>query len=911
MDMARVLERYLGDRVITRETGRQLNETVSRHLAALFLRGESIVDLAEMRCSFIDLLLRRLHRQFSLDLTPDLAVVAVGGYGRRELHPFTDIDVLVLTRDPLTPEAGDRVGQFVTLLWDLKLDVGHAVRTVAECVSAGSSDLTIATNLLERRLICGSDETYRLLNSAVEDESFWPVKKFFRAKMEEQQRRHASLKNTMNRLEPDLKNMRGGLRDVQTIMWIARKFTGAVRPEELCQQGFTTPGELRDLLFSAYFLWKVRFALQFGCRRNDNRLTFDRQVAVARMLGYIGEGNTPVENLMISFYQNTRQIEEINHIILQRYEEAIFRDENPPRIRFLSASFLLRGTLLDLVDPTLFRRDPAAVMDLMETAADLNSRGDGQPVTGLHPDCVRSIRELKNTSRGQLEDDPRCRRSFLRILASGPGMLLPLKLMMRHGIMAMYMPEWVRLTGLMQFDMFHEYTVDEHTYRTVANIFAFTDPSCQEPSAGDPALNLFRDIYRNLPRQPLLCLAALLHDIGKGRRGGGHAQVGAEISERFCALHELPPAEARTVTWLVRHHIDFSNTAQRRDISDPNVIADFASLVGDENRLDYLYCLSVADICATNGTSWNSWKDALFRELYYATRRILRQDPEHPVDWKLQMEETRRTVMADLTAGGLPAEGIRKLWDTFDGSYFVRNTPPQIRRHTEHILGYGGGDLPVIVFGESVNRLGTELFIYMKDRLGIFSRIAALLSARRISVLSATILGSSDGFILDTFTVMDRNAQPLSPESFGPLKKYLMQNLISQDTPVPPVPEIPARYRQFNIRPSVSYLDIPGADQQGVTHLEVSALDRPGLLASIARVFQQEGMNILAARIATTGERADDGFTISLQGRSLNMEEKEELRQKLTAAVGTSRPQEKDTPEKAPPAAGRKEKPEG
>ena len=880
MNFRKVLSRYLGNREITRENGKKLVETFNSHLAQNFFRGRSILDLAEDRCFFIDHLLCMLYRQFGLDACPDIAIIAVGGYGRKELHPFTDIDMLILSQRPLSPEFGEKTGAFITLLWDLKLDVGHAVRTVDECATAGLEDLTIATNLMEKRLICGSEETYDLLQKATDPRVFWPIEKFFRAKMEEQEKRHRLYKNTIYLLEPDLKNMCGGLRDVQTIMWIARKFSGAATPAEIQSQGFLTASENRDLFFNAYFIWKVRFALQFISRRNDNRLTFDRQVTVARSLGYIGSGNVPVENMMIRFYRASQCIEEINQMILKMYEEAIFKTRQHGENRIVNSRFVLRGNAIDVVDPDLFIREPEAIMEMMDVVSRFSAQKDGLEIAGLYPNCVRSIREARLKFSGRLEDSSVCREYFLKIMSNPEGMLLPLKLMIRHGVMAMYMPEWIRLTGLMQFDMFHTYTVDEHTYRAVANVYEFS----HSPDI-DPSKNLFRDICRNLPRKHLLYLAALMHDIGKGRQGGHHALVGAEITQKFFQLHGLPQSEVRLLTWLVKHHIDFSNTAQRRDISDPIVISDFAAMVQDEAHLDYLYCLSVADICATSDSAWNSWKDALFKELYYAARRALRQDPERRSDERaLTVEENKTAAMKLLAAAGFDAEAVAGLWRTFPESYFIRHNQAQICHHSMHILNHHQ-DLPLVVFGESVNHLGTELFIYMKDRLGIFARIVSILLAKQISIMSASILSSTDGYIMDSFTILDRAGAPISPEKNGPLKKFMMMNLIGNDFAAPPGCSIPRKYLQFKIKTVVQYLDIPGSEKHGVTHMEVSALDRPGLLACIASTLENLGINIRAARIATTGERADDGFTISLDGRALNDRTKEKLREKLTAAI--------------------------
>ncbi|MGN1356355.1 MAG: [protein-PII] uridylyltransferase [Succinivibrionaceae bacterium] len=879
MNYQTLISRFLTRKDLDRTSGRMFIEVFNKYLAKEFYSGTDIIELTEARCYLIDQIIIKLYMQFGLSACDELAVIAVGGYGRKELHPFTDIDILFVTLQQLSPVIAEKVSAFITLLWDFRLDVGQAVRTVDECVQEGGKDITIATNLLETRLICGSMVTYNRLKSATNRRRFWPIADFFTAKMEEQKTRHEQYENGMYMLEPDLKNMCGGLRDVQTIMWIARKFTDAQTMEEICQQGFITRSECRDLLSSEYFLWRVRFALQIAGKKNDNRLTFDRQVEVARIMGYIGEGNVPVENLMIRFYQTTQRISEINEMVLQLFKEAIFGETIREHIKVLNARFILRGHFLDIVDPRLFIQHPSAIMEMFALIASLAASPQDVQVDELYPNCVRSLRNARLQLKTVLSDIPESREHFINLFNNPPGCIAALNLMIKHGVMGMYMPEWIRISGQMQFDMFHSYTVDEHTYRTIRNIHHFS-----QSNATDVSKSLFRNIYRNLPKQSLLYLAALFHDIGKG--SGHHAQVGAQIARLFCQKHNFLLYETRLVTWLVEHHLDFSITAQRRDISDPNVIQDFARVVQDEIRLDYLYCLSIADICATNDTSWNSWKDVLFKQLYYAIQNALRQDPNDPADLQLSLEENKNDALQGILQIGFREQDVLKLWSTFDDSYFIRHSGDQIFWHTSNILNYDReSGIPLILFGQSVNHQGTELFIYMKEFQGVFAKIVGILQSRQLSILSACIISSNDGFIMDNFTIMDRNSNPLLPEKLVPLKKYLIMKLMDPNYEPKITSRLPRKYRQFRIPTNVRFLDIEGATAQGVTHIEISALDRPGLLAVVAEAFHKAGIGILAARIATTGERADDGFTITLNGRSLDENEKEELKKAIITAV--------------------------
>ncbi len=879
MNYRTIISKYLDKQNLDRISGRKFIEIFNEHLAKEFYSGTDIIELTEARCYLIDQIIIKLYMQFGLSACDEIAIVAVGGYGRKELHPFTDIDILFLSLYPLSHEIEEKVSSFITLLWDFKLDVGQAVRTVDECVEEGKKDLTIATNLLETRLICGSMITYELLKKATNRRRFWPIADFFEAKLKEQKLRHEQYENGMYMLEPDLKNMCGGLRDVQTIMWIARKFTDAQTLQEICQQGFITKSECQDLLSSEYFLWRVRFALQIVSKRNDNRLTFDRQVEVARIMGFIGERNTPVENLMIRFYQTTQRISEINEMVLQLFHEAIFGETIRENIKVLNARFILRGSFLDVVDPRLFIQHPAAIMEMFSLISSLITEENQETIIELYPNCIRSLRNARLQLKTPLSDIPESRDEFINLFNNSSGCAVAINLMIKHGVMGMYIPEWIKIMGQMQFDMFHTYTVDEHIYRTLQNIQAFSHSKMTDVSK-----SLFRNIYRNLPKQSLLYIAALFHDIGKG--SGNHAEVGAEIAHKFCIKHEFLQYETRLVTWLVKHHLDFSNTAQRRDITDPNVIHDFAGLVQDEIHLDYLYCLSIADICATNDTSWNSWKDVLFKQLYYAVQNALRQDPNHPVDYQLSIEENKNDALQGILSVGFRKDKVLKLWSTFDDSYFIRHSGDQIFWHTSNILNYDkDSGIPLILFGQSVNHLGTELFVYMQDFLGVFGKIVGLLQLKQLSILSACIMNSNDGFIMDNFTIMDRENHPLLPEKLVPLKKFLIMKLMDASFVPSITGKIPKKYRQFKIPTSIRFLEIEGASEQGVTHVEISALDRPGLLAVIAGVFQNAGISIKAARIATTGERADDGFTISLNGKALNLDEQNTLQEAMITKI--------------------------
>lgn len=879
MDEGKIIDRFLNRQELNLTIGKEIVRKFNEHLTKQFYYGVEILTLANRRCLFIDHLLRRLYSQFNLEKYPDLAIVAVGGYGRQELHPFTDIDLLILLQNPIDQECAEKISSFITLLWDCKLDVGHAVRTIDECITNGKADLTIATNLLDARLVHGSNETFQKLQARLKEKDFWPIEEFYKGKVEEQEKRHAIYRDTMYTLEPDLKQIPGGLRDIHTIFWIAKKFLGISSFRELIKLGFLTAREQFELEGCEYFLWKVRFALQTYSKRNDNRLTFDRQINIAKVLGYTGEGNEPVENFMSIFYQTTRRISELNEMVLQFFKEAIFGNTSSQEVQFLNARFILRDDLIDTIDPNLFINDPIQILNLFLTITELSEKNSQIKINGIYPSCVRNIRTAKSTLNSFLQDNPRAREIFLKIISNPNSMRLAFKLMHKYSVLSLYLPQWPHLVGQMQFDMFHTYTVDEHIYRTMKFIY-----DCSQDPNAHGANYLFQNIYHNLPKQHLLYISALFHDIAKGRHNGvHHAEAGEVDALAFCKLHNLPISDSRLVAWLVRNHLEFSTTAQRRDIYDPIVIQNFANLMMDEVHLNYLYCLTVADLCATNDQEWNSWKQTLFKELYYSTQEAIRIGPTHSHDWSLTIKENKDEALEGLKQIGISEEQANKIWQNFSDQYFIKSSSSQIFWHTRNILTYDqNSNIPLVLFGQSTNKIGTELFIYTKDYAGIFSRIVSILGAKGISILGASIMNSKDHYIMDTFILVDRTGHGLAHEKIVPLQKILLMGLLDPNYPLPKPSPLPKKYQQFQIKPNVRFLEIPGAREQGITYIEISTLDRPGLLSVISSVFQKCKININGARIATTGERADDGFSISNnQGQALDESQKKLLKKQM------------------------------
>ncbi|MFM4701947.1 bifunctional uridylyltransferase/uridylyl-removing protein GlnD [Aeromonas bivalvium] len=856
-------------------------EYLSRFLGWLHERfdaGDNIIELVATRSLYMDQLLTRLWHKFGFDQETHLTLIAVGGYGRGELHPHSDIDLLILYQgDELDEALGQRIGEFITLLWDLKLEVGQSVRNLAECIEQGLADITVATNLIEARYITGHLAGFEALQRATRPEVFWSSEDFFRAKRAEQTQRHQQFLGTAYKLEPDLKSNPGGLRDIQTLAWVARRHFGATTLFEMTSHGFLNRAEYRELLDCQNFLWKVRFALHMAINRGDNRLLFDRQRTVAEMLGFEGEGNRPVEQMMKRFYQTVRRVSELNEMLLQLFDEAILGN-TAMDVRRISDEFQLRGRLIDAVDAELFGRDPAAILRLFYQIA------QHPEIAGIHSATLRQLREARRKLDCWLQEIPECRRLFMALLRHPGGIGQPLTLMHKYGILAAYLPQWNLIVGQMQFDMFHAYTVDEHTHRLLKNIHQFPNPASRQTHP------LCHEIFNRLRKPELLCIAALFHDIAKGRRGD-HSELGAVDALEFCQLHGLDRYESRLVAWLVRHHLLMSVTAQRRDIHDPEVVTDFAQKVRDEQHLDLLYCLTVADICATNDTLWNDWKGTLLRELYFTTQKALRQGLENPPDIRLRIRENQRQARQLLSQRHLDDASITALWSDFKADYFLRHSPEQIAWHSRHILEQeGAGETPLVTIGKHPTRGGSEVFIYCRDTPNLFATVASALDQKNLNIHDAQIMSSRSGYVLDTFIVLEPNGEPISPNRTATIKKALEKALQEPGRLVLRNKPLSRRHRQFLVPTRVVFLPHKGENRH--TLLELTALDTPGLLARIGAVFQQCGLSLHAAKITTIGERVEDFFSLTNRdGEPLTQEEQRALEEKLVHQLN---PQEQE-----------------
>ena len=847
------------------QTAKSVLIDLNSTLLESFNSQSDIRAIVSERCQHVDALLQKEWVSHGLQQFA-IALVAVGGYGRGELHPQSDVDLLFLTDGELTAQAEQALGKFITFIWDAGLEVGHSVRSIDETMAQGRSDITVATNLLESRLLCGPQALYSTLYYNIRQDEFWPSSDFYVAKRDEQITRHARA-NAFD-LEPNLKSCPGGLRDIQTIAWVAMRHFNANKLEDLVVYDFLEPHELDELLECQDFLWQLRCSLHLISGRDENRLLFDLQRQVADLMGYEDQTQLAVEQMMKRYYRTVRRVMELNQMLLQLFKRATLGHIKALEVVPIDKQFQRCGKFIESLQPALFD-SPENILKLFLCVAK-NSN-----VKAIYAVTLRSLRQARRSQTQALMFNEQCRKIFMEILRHPRG-IVALSLMHKHGILSAYLPAWRNIEGQMQFDLFHAYTVDEHTHRLLLNIERFSQPEQKEE------FPLGSVLINQLPKKGLLVLAAIFHDIGKGR-GGDHSKLGAVDALEFCKLHGLNDHDGRLVSWLVEHHLVMSVTAQRRDISDPDVIGDFAAKVRDAAHLSYLYCLTVADICATNEKTWNSWKGSLLRDLYFGTQRVLARGKEKPVDIRGRVREHQAKAKKELLRRGIKEKDLDLLWQRFKADYFLRHQPNQIAWHAEAIIKHKH-DETLVLISKHTTRGGTELFIYGKDKPKLFATVMAILDNKNINVHDATIMNSKDNYALDSFVILEQDGMPVSQLSrIQGIKKTLIKALSSDTPKLPKFRNLSRKMKPFKVATQVSF---PPTRRHGTSMMELIALDAPGLLARIGEVLFRCEVRLLAAKITTIGERAEDFFLLqTADGEQLNETQQKKLRIALTSAL--------------------------
>jgi len=828
-------------------------------LVRSFEGQQSVQALMRHRSDCIDSVLAVLWQVFvSPNLTAPASLLACGGYGRRELVLHSDIDLLFLFDDEFAlNNQQEIISQFVAFLWDTGLQVSHSVCALEHSITQAKADISIATNLMEARMLAGDGALFDQLQRVILNEDTISSLEFFQSKLKEQQLRHHKHGNTECSLEPNVKNAPGGLRDVQTLVWITRKQFGLEHLNELVHHNILTHNELKALELAQGVLLRIRYGLHCIAGRDENRLLFDYQKNLATKLGYSGTGhNQTIESLMQDYYRAAMTISEINEQVMQQFQEEIIHRQDSHEIHILDPMFQVHDKHLEVRDKALFRNHPSALLKIFITLA------QNPEIEGIKASTIRLIRSHAYLIDEQFRSKPSNRELFLQLLRSPHRLYTQLRRMKRYGVLAQYIPAFQHTVGQMQYDLFHVYTVDAHILYVVRNIRRFMVPQLAQ------AFPLATKITKKVPKKEILYLAALFHDMAKGRNGD-HSELGAVDAEIFCKEHNLSQKESNQVAWLVKYHLLMSSTAQKKDISDPTVIREFALKVKDLKMLDYLYVLTVADINGTNPKLWNTWRDALLTRLYQETRRTLTRGLFNPIENNEKITEHRQEAMGLLKANGIEEAYILKWWQTLSDEYFLRETPENIAWHTQLKIKHGDHNTPLVAVQEVEDDTAAgddqrtlQVFICSQDLPNLFLASVSTIDRLGLTIVDAKIITAPDGLSLDTYLVMDsqHSAMPLSSQ-ISTIEKALTEQLTKlKNFKYQATRRLPRELRHFEVKTEVRMSD----DATGLrTLLEVITLDRPGLLAIIANHFREFAIEVHSARIATIGERAEDTFVVT------------------------------------------------
>lgn len=859
---------------------RGLNEwrkALDQQLDDFLASGEKIRDIVHARAQAIDALLQLLWQQHGLS-EQNLALLAVGGYGRSEMLPYSDVDILILSQHNIEPGLGEKISGFVSSLWDTGFKPGISVRSLTECLEA-AQDITVATTLVESRLVAGDEQLAKKPRQIVA--TAWTDKTFFQEKMLEQQRRYAQHNNTESNLEPDVKNAPGGLRDINQIGWIAKRHFRVVRIYDLVHLGFISEFELRELENAEDFLWQVRYQLHRIAGRDENRLLFDYQRDVAARLGYIQQEqdapNHAVEQFMKTYYRVAMKISTLNEMLLAYFFESVIEprlsDEEKPHRSNINERFNMIGGKIAVTHHRVFSETPSAILELFYIMA-------SQPeITGIRAKTLRLLMLAAKSIDDHFRANPVHRAIFMAILRAPHNLYDTLHAMKRYGILGKYIPAFGQIIGLMQYDLFHIYTVDAHTLLLIRNLRRFGK---LEFAKDYP---LVSSVFQRLERKEIVYLAAIFHDIAKGR-GGDHSELGSEDAIEFCRNHGLTEREGKIVAWLTRNHLVMSITSQKKDISDPDVVKQFADHMGDMVHLDYLYSLTVADINATNPKLWNSWRGSLMRQLYTQARDTIRSGLDRPVDHQLIIEDTKFEAMQTLS-NQYTYEDIEKIWRELGDDYFLKERADEVVWHTQAIIEHADNPDPLVLIREhrKLAKDTAEIFIYTRDLPNLFAASVAVMDQMDLNVQDARIITAAKAFSLDTYVVLDRYGTLLSDEDRQAQVIYALTSALSSPEEFPTLLErrIPRQLRHFAVQTEV-HIQLNTALQQNI--VEIMTLDQPGLLAKIGGLFMMQGLDIHSARIATLGERAEDSFYVTKRdGVPMSHEEAKSFAHKLQLAL--------------------------
>jgi [protein-PII] uridylyltransferase len=837
----------------------------------------NVESLTRLRSSFVDQLLKKAWLQYFDVSQSHAALVAVGGYGRSELFPGSDIDLMVLTGRLPTQGTLDKLQQFLTFLWDIGLEVGHSVRTVRDAFVEAKADITVATNIMESRLLLGNIKLFESMQKTCGPKKIWPSQPFFLAKHQEQIDRYAKYDDTAYKLEPNLKESPGGLRDIQNIAWVAKRHFGATSLKELVEHQYLTEDEYQLLYEGLNYLGTLRMALHLHTNRREDRILFDHQRALASQFGYSGEGNKPIEDFMQHYFRTVLELQRLNEMLLQHFQDEI--DLKPrwgrKQIIPINKRFQSRRGFIEVKYDKVFEHYPFALLEIFLI---LEQHPELKGVTAA---TIRLIRQYRDTIDNNYRRDARAKGFFMEILKQPQGITHELRRMNRYGVLAAYLPEFANIVGRMQYDLFHTYTVDAHTLFVVRNLRRFTVPEFKHE------FPLCSQIMATLPKPELVYIAGLYHDIAKGR-GGDHAILGAIDARNFCERHGLGEYDTNMVAWLIENHLLMSQTSQKQDITDADVINNFATIVADGVRLNYLYVLTVADMRATNPSLWNSWKANLLNELYGASNRLYRHGMGSAELEAHRLTARRSEAREQLVQSGLDEKAIEDFWSRLPDKYFLRHAVDDIIWHSQSLIERNFTPIPIVCSRADNKRGITAIFIYANDQANLFAHTASALAQLNLNILDARIMETDDSYALNTFIVHNDDGKPIiDARDLKSIEDRIYTEISRPFAPASQVNQrIPRTLKQFSVK---TFVDFEQDDNSQRTTLKLVTIDQPGILSLVGQVFIEHNIRLHTAQVATFGERVEDYFYISTPDKQQITDENklEDLRQSIIKTLNS------------------------
>ncbi len=799
-----------------------------------FYQWHNISRLVKTRAWIVEQLILQLWQKNKLN-QQQLSLVAVGGFGRGDLQPHSDVDLLILYHQKL-PETA--VSEFIQNLWDLGLDVGQAVRTVEESVQLAKADITVATNLMESRFMQGEHQLYNDMYERTNDRHMWSGREFFQAKYQEQINRHEKCGGTAYNLEPNIKEGHGGLRDIQMVTWVAQRHFHVSSMHGLVDVGFLHPDEYIQLQKGMRKLRKIRYALHLLAGRKEDRLLFEYQKQLAQIFSYEDdEESLAVEKFMQSHYRNAMQLEQLNMRLLQLFQENILQNHEDKQVTELNDDFRIINQYLEVRSPQTFIDRPAALFEIFYHYQ------QNPQIKGIRANTLRYISQCLYLMDDDFKQNPEIKTLFVNIFKHKNLVFGQLKLMNALGVLGAYLPVFGRIVGRMQYDLFHMYTVDQHTLfviRNIRNIFLSAE---KHPHA--------HAVAKNIQTPYVLNLAGFFHDIAKGR-GGDHAELGAEDAREFADSFGLPEADGELLAWLVKQHLIMSVVAQKQDISDARVIAQFAHLIRKQAYLDHLYVLTVADISGTDPKLWNSYKDSLLQELYLRTSQYLSAEKE---DFVKQAKAEAMVLLDDEKR-----DEVMGLWQHIPDRFFDYSSPEQIAKISQAITENNNQTTVCIT---DLYEDGFEIMLYGRDQVGLFHHLVEVFAEFQINVANARIYSGNNGFVLDCFHCLceydDEKLAALQQAMFNALRLTQYHEKSREMV-------VSRRKVMFTEPPELNF---SLGRTENETRFEIKCTDYTGLLVNITQIFVNLGVDIHAAKIGTFGHRAEDVFWLSKHQQAL------------------------------------------